>query len=70
MFDQVIGTLMGTNCVPLLVVLFLYESDILGNLIRRGYRRIARSFNFFAGIWMTKKFIKRMSKCNDNIQNS
>ena len=82
MLDQVIGPLMGTNCAPLLVVIFLYESDILGNLIGSGHGRIARSFNLFCRhtddlvVFNNKRFTKRMSKCNDrmskcndNIQN-
>ena len=47
---------MGTNCAPLLVVLFLYESDILDNLIGSGHERAARSFNLFPGIRMTWSF--------------
>ena len=38
---------MRTNCVPLLADLFLYsyESELLDNTIRGGYRKLARSFN-------------------------
>ena len=47
LFCQVIGTPMGTYCAPLLTDLFLYsyESDFLDNMIRRGHRKLARSFN-------------------------
>ena len=36
-----------TNCAPLLADLFLYsyENEFLDNMIRSGYRRLARSFN-------------------------
>ena len=44
---QVIGIPMRTNCVQLLADLFLYshENEFLGNMIRSGHRRLARSFN-------------------------
>ena len=47
LFHQVIGIPMGTNCAPLLVDLFLYsyQSELLDNMIRGGYRKLARSFN-------------------------
>ena len=44
LFSQVIGVPMGTNCVPLLADLFLYSYEFLGNMIRSGHRRFARSF--------------------------
>ena len=44
---QVIRIPMGTNCVPLLVDLFLhsYDNEFLDNMSRSGHRRLARSFN-------------------------
>ena len=47
LFRQVTGIPMGTNCAPLLADLFLYsyENEFLDNMIRRGHRRLARSFN-------------------------
>ena len=38
---------MGTNCAPLLadLSLYSYENEFLDNMIKSGYRRIARSFN-------------------------
>ena len=40
---------MGTNCIPLLADLFLYsyKNEFLDNMIRSGYRRLARSFNLY-----------------------
>ena len=47
LFCQVIGIPMGTNFAPLLADLFLYsyENKFQGNMIRGGYKRLARSFN-------------------------
>ena len=47
LFRQVIGIPMGTNCPPLLadLSLYSYENEFLGNMIRSGHRRLARSFN-------------------------
>ena len=48
LFRQVIGIPMGTNCAPLLadhLFLYLYENELLDNMIRSGRRRLARSFN-------------------------
>ena len=47
LFHQVIGIRMGANCAPLLADLFLYsyENEFLGNIIRSGHRRLARSFD-------------------------
>ena len=44
---QVTGIPLGTNCAPLLagLLLYLYENKCLDNMIRSGYRRLARSFN-------------------------
>ena len=38
---------MGTNCAPLLAVLFLYsyDNELLEILIRNGHRRLTKSFN-------------------------
>ena len=45
--QQMGGILMGTNCVPLLVNLFLnfYENEFLDKLIEEGKRRLARKCN-------------------------
>ena len=47
LFCQVIGIPMGTSCAPLLADLFFYsyENEFLGNMIRSGHRRLARSSN-------------------------
>ena len=47
LFCQVIGVPVGTNCAPLLADLFLYsyESEFLDNMIRSGFRKLARSFS-------------------------
>ena len=45
LFHQVIGIPMRTNCAPLLADLYSYENEFLDNMIRRGHRRLARSFN-------------------------
>jgi hypothetical protein len=39
---------MGTNCVPLLVDLFLYsyEADFIQGLLKKNEKKLARSFNF------------------------
>jgi len=39
---------MGTNCVPLLADLFLhsYEADFLQELLRKGEKKLAQSFNY------------------------
>ena len=49
LFYQMIGIPMGTNCAPLLADLFFYsdENEFLHNMIRRGHRRLARSFNLY-----------------------
>ena len=46
-FRQVIGIPMETNCAPLLADIFLYsyENVFLGNMIKSGHKRLARSFN-------------------------
>ena len=47
LFRLVIGIPVRTNSAPLLAYLFLYsyESEFLDNMIRGGYRKLARSFN-------------------------
>ena len=47
LLHQVIRSPMGTNCAPLLadLLLYSYENQFLGNMIRSGHRRVARSFN-------------------------
>ena len=48
LFQQVVGILMGTNCVPLLADLFLYssESEFLQKLVKDKKIHEARAFNF------------------------
>ena len=47
LFQQMVGILMETNCVPLLADLFLYsyENRFLGKPIKEGKRKLARKFN-------------------------
>ena len=47
LFCQVIGIPMATSCAPVLADLFFYsyENEFLGNMIRSGHRRFAKSFN-------------------------
>ena len=47
LFRQMVGLLMGTNCVPLLAELFLYsyENEFLDKLIEEGKRKLATKFN-------------------------
>ena len=47
LFRQIIGIPVRTNCAPLLADLFLYsyENEFLDNMIKRGHRRLAGSFN-------------------------
>ena len=47
LFRQMIGIPIGTNCSPLVADLFLYsyENEFPDKMIRRGHRRLARSFN-------------------------
>ena len=47
LFHQFIEIPMGTNCAPLLAILYLNtcENKSLGNMIRSGHRRLTRSFN-------------------------
>jgi len=39
---------MGTNCTPLLADLFLhsYEADFVQELLRKGEKKLAQSFNY------------------------
>jgi hypothetical protein len=48
LFQQVVGTPMGTNCAPLLADLFLYshESEFLQKLVKDKKIHEARAFNF------------------------
>ena len=46
--EQTVGILMGTNCAPLLTDLFLYwhEADCIQGLLKKGEKKLARSFDF------------------------
>ena len=46
-FQQTVGIPMGTNCIPLLVDLFLYyyEADFMQELLRKKDKKLAISFN-------------------------
>ena len=46
-FQQIIGILMGTNCVPLLADIFLYsyEAEFTQSLLSAGKKRLASQFN-------------------------
>ena len=46
-FQQTIGIHMGTNCAPLLADLYLYsyEAEFIQKLLKRGQKKLARSFN-------------------------
>ena len=54
LFRQVIGILMGTNCVPLLADLsnsrYSHENEFLDNMIRSSHKRLANSFKFILSI--------------------
>ena len=47
-FFKTVGIPIGTNCAPLLVVLFLYsyEADFTQGLLKKNVKKLARSFNF------------------------
>ena len=47
LFRKMVGIPMGTNCAPLLAVVFLYsyENELLDKLIKEGKRKLARKFN-------------------------
>ena len=47
LFRHMVGIPVGTNCAPLLADLFLYsyEKDFLDTPIKKGKRKLARSFN-------------------------
>ena len=46
--QQTVGIHMGTNCVPLLVDLFLcsYEAGFIQGLLKKNEKKLAQSFNF------------------------
>ena len=46
-FQQTVGIPMGTNCVPLLAVIFLYtyEVDFIQSLLSTGKKQLASRFN-------------------------
>jgi len=46
--QQTVGIPLGTNCAPLLADLFLhsYEADIVQELLRKGEKKLAQSFNY------------------------
>ena len=60
LFRQVIGIPRGTSCTDLF--LYSYESHVLGNMIRSGHRKLARSFNLcfryidYLIVFINKKF--------------
>ena len=47
-FRQTIGIPMGTNCAPLLADLYLYsyEAEFIQDLLKKGQKQEAKSFNF------------------------
>jgi len=47
-FQQTVGIPMGTNCAPLLADLFLhtYEAGFVQELLRKGEKTLAQSFNY------------------------
>ena len=47
-FQQTVGTPMGTQCAPLLADLFLlsHEADFIQGLLKKNEKKLARSFNF------------------------
>jgi hypothetical protein len=47
-FQQKVGTPMGTNCIPLHADLFLhsYEACVIQGLLRKNDKKLAPSFNF------------------------
>ena len=55
LFQQFVGIPMGTNCVPLLVDLFVYsyESEFLQNLVKDKKIHEARALISHTGILMT-----------------
>jgi hypothetical protein len=47
-FQQTVGTPMGTICAPLFADLFLYsyEAEFIQGLLKKNEKKLARSFNF------------------------
>ena len=47
-FQQTVGTPMGTNCAPLLADLFLYsyEAQFIQELLKKDEKKLAQSFNY------------------------
>ncbi|KAK3103790.1 hypothetical protein FSP39_021919 [Pinctada imbricata] len=47
-FQQIVGSPMGTNCVPLRadIFLYLYEAEFVQSLVSEGNRYVASNFNF------------------------
>ena len=47
-FQQIVGIPMGTNCVPILVDIFLYsyEAEFIQSLLSTGRKQLASRFNF------------------------
>ena len=45
-FQQTFDIPMGTNCAPLLAVLFLYSCEADFILLQKNEKKVARSFNF------------------------
>jgi hypothetical protein len=47
-FEQIVGNSVGTDCVPLLVDLFVYsyEADFIQGLVRKNEKKLVRFFNF------------------------
>ena len=48
LFQQTVGTLMGTNYAPLHsdVFLYSYEADFIHGLLKKNEKKLARTFNF------------------------
>ena len=48
MLEQTVGKSVGTDCVPLLVDLFVYsyEADFIQGLVRKNEKKLVRFFNF------------------------
>ena len=47
-FQQTVGTPMGTNCASLLadLILYSYEAYFIQGLLKKNKKKLARSFNF------------------------
>ena len=61
-FQQIIGNPLGTDCVPLLVDLFLhsYEADFIQGLLKKK-KKLARSFHF------TFRYIDEILSLNNSL---